>query len=114
MHESAVFTISSQLLRALKYMHGRGVIHADVKLENVLLPEQNSIDSLRLIDFGLSFKKLARDDLLKVTSGTLSYMAPEMLRETQQYDVQCDMWSMGVLIFILATGQMPFQGEQTS
>ena len=111
MHESAVFTISSQLLRALKYMHGRGVIHADIKLENVLLPEENSIESLRLIDFGLSYKKLVRDDLLKVTSGTLSYMAPEMLRETQQYDVQCDMWSMGVLIFILATGQMPFQGE---
>lgn len=83
MHESAVFSISSQLLRALKYMHGKNVIHADIKLENVLLPLENSIESLRLIDFGLSYRKMARDDLLKVTSGTLSYMAPEMLRETQ-------------------------------
>ena len=87
MHESAVFNISSQLLRALKYMHGKGVIHADIKLENVLLPLENSTESLRLIDFGLSYKKVSSDDLLKVTSGTLSYMAPEMLRETQAYDV---------------------------
>ena len=87
MHESAVFNISSQLLRALKYMHGKGVIHADIKLENVLLPLENSTESLRLIDFGLSYKKVSSGDLLKVTSGTLSYMAPEMLRETQAYDV---------------------------
>ena len=82
MHESAVFKISIQILRALKYMHSKNVIHSDIKLENILLPEANSIEALRLIDFGLSYKKLARDDLLKVTSGTLNYMAPEMLQET--------------------------------
>ena len=63
-------------------MHSKFVIHSDIKLENILLPEANSIASLRLIDFGLSYKKMARDDLLKVTSGTLNYMAPEMLQET--------------------------------
>ena len=82
MHESAVFVIAIQILRALKYMHSKNVIHSDIKLENILLAEPNSVDSLRLIDFGLSYKKMARDDLLKVTSGTLNYMAPEMLAET--------------------------------
>ena len=79
LHESAVFTIGVQVMRALKYMHNRNVIHADIKLENILLPEVNSIDSIRLIDFGLSYKKVQADDFLKVASGTINYMAPEML-----------------------------------
>ena len=110
MHESDVFTIGVQILRGLKYMHSKNIIHADIKLENVLLAEDNSIDQLRLIDFGLSYRKLNVSDLMKLASGTINYMAPEMLQETQNYDVHCDMWSVGVFLFVLSCGIMPFSG----
>ena len=89
-------------------MHGKGIIHADIKLENVLLTEVDSIEQLEVVDFGLSYRKTNVDDLMKLASGTIDYMAPEMLAQTQKYDVQCDMWSIGVLLFVIATGVMPF------
>ena len=77
------------------------------------MTEVDSIEQLEVVDFGLSYRKANVDDLMKLASGTIDYMAPEMLAQTQKYDMSCDMWSIGVLLFIIATGVMPFASESS-
>ena len=65
-------------MRALAYLHSQNVVHADIKLENCLFASQ-SLDSLHLIDFGLSMNIRSVQDIPQGTRGTLNYMAPELL-----------------------------------
>jgi calcium-dependent protein kinase len=99
-----------QMLLALNYLHAHGVVHRDVKLENFVYAENDS-SHLKLIDFGFStawncqsVKKLSQP------CGTHAYCAPEVFRES--YTSQCDMWSLGVVGYILLSGCMPFSGSQ--
>ncbi|CAM9170181.1 unnamed protein product, partial [Phaeothamnion confervicola] len=94
-----------KMVSAVAYMHSRGVCHRDLKLENVLYSSEAPDAELKLIDFGLS-KIYLKNQRLHGVVGTLYSMAPEVF--SGSYDSKCDMWSVGVLAYILLCGRMPF------
>eukprot|EP00929_Paragymnodinium_shiwhaense_P061395 TRINITY_DN30660_c0_g1_i1.p1 TRINITY_DN30660_c0_g1~~TRINITY_DN30660_c0_g1_i1.p1 ORF type:complete len:632 (-),score=127.43 TRINITY_DN30660_c0_g1_i1:99-1994(-) len=98
-----------QMLLAVNYLHWHGIVHRDIKLENFLYEDKHS-DHLKLIDFGYS-KIWDNATKMRASCGTLSYVAPEVLK--QSYTSQCDLWSIGVIAFILLSGYMPFAGSES-
>jgi calcium-dependent protein kinase len=101
--------VSWQLLLALNYIHSHGIVHGDVKLENVLYNAPGS-SHVKLIDFGFS-KRWDPSSQLGVVGrvcGTRSYIAPEVLLE-RPCTSKCDLWSLGVVVFVLLFGYMPFR-----
>merc|ERR1719396_323627 len=86
------------------------MVHRDLKLENFLYDDKGS-SHLKLIDFGFS-KIYDAHAKMHVSCGTLSYVAPEVLRKS--YTNKCDMWSLGVVAFILLSGYMPFSGPDAT
>ncbi|XP_034933461.1 CBL-interacting serine/threonine-protein kinase 9 [Populus alba] len=96
-----------QLIKAVDYCHSRGVFHRDLKPENLLL---DSRGVLKVSDFGLSAlsQQLRGDGLLHTACGTPNYVAPEVLRD-QGYDgTASDVWSCGVILYVLMAGFLPF------
>eukprot|EP00427_Karlodinium_veneficum_P051594 CAMPEP_0169358642 /NCGR_PEP_ID=MMETSP1017-20121227/28800_1 /TAXON_ID=342587 /ORGANISM="Karlodinium micrum, Strain CCMP2283" /LENGTH=534 /DNA_ID=CAMNT_0009455741 /DNA_START=9 /DNA_END=1614 /DNA_ORIENTATION=+ len=97
-----------QMLLAVNYVHRHGIVHRDLKLENFLY-ESRSGRHLKLIDFGFS-KFCDTTSRMHTSCGTLAYVAPEVLLKS--YNSQCDLWSMGVIAFIVLSGHMPFYGKE--
>lgn len=97
-----------QMLLAVSYLHSHRIVHRDLKLENFLYDTEGSTH-LKLIDFGFS-KFFNSKERMHTSCGTLAYVAPEVLGKS--YTSQCDMWSMGVIAFILLSGHMPFYGSE--
>lgn len=97
-----------QMLLAVNYIHQHGIVHRDIKLENFLYEKDDS-DHLKLIDFGFS-KIWAPNTKMALSCGTLAYVAPEVLGRS--YTSKCDLWSLGVTIFIVLFGYMPFTGTE--
>jgi len=96
-----------QILLAVNYLHSEGIVHRDMKMENVLY-ESSDGDYLKVIDFGFS-RKCGKSLRLDRSCGTMAYVAPEVLnRDCSQ---QSDLWSVGVIVFILLAGYMPFPGQ---
>jgi calcium-dependent protein kinase len=87
-------------------MHCKGYVHRDIKPENLLI--DGSDNSLKLIDFGLSIK-LPEGQKLRDRQGTPYYLAPEVLNKC--YDNKCDIWSCGVILYILLSGRPPFNAD---
>ncbi|CAI9101087.1 OLC1v1038333C1 [Oldenlandia corymbosa var. corymbosa] len=96
-----------QLINAVDYCHSRGVYHRDLKPENLLL---DSYGVLKVSDFGLSaFSKQVREDgLLHTACGTPNYVAPEVLTDKGYDGTSSDVWSCGVILFVLMAGYLPF------
>ncbi|KAG8380950.1 hypothetical protein BUALT_Bualt06G0069800 [Buddleja alternifolia] len=96
-----------QLICALDLCHGRGVYHRDIKPENLLLDE-NGI--LKVSDFGLSAlsESKRQDGLLHTTCGTPAYVAPEVINRKGYDGAKADIWSCGVILFVLLAGYLPF------
>lgn len=97
-----------QLLSAVAYLHERGVIHRDLKPENLLLDSMDDNASLRIADFGAAklLSGLVSADspaLASTPCGSLGYAAPEQIRQ-QLYERQCDLWSAGVIAYVLLSG----------
>lgn len=102
--------IFAQLVIAIKYLHTKcKVMHRDIKAENILFDENRNI---KLIDFGLSHPN-ADCAILKTQCGSPPYASPELILGWQ-YSFASDIWSLGVLLFILVTGTMPFYDENMS
>lgn len=108
--------IFSQLMSAVNYCHGQGICHRDLKPENLLLLNSKDDSPLKVIDFGLS--KIFKEEDHKMTTkvGTVIevklmkayYVSPEVLQG--DYDEKCDIWSAGVILYILLCGDPPFNG----
>lgn len=108
--ESEAAVIIRQILSALNYAHKNGIVHRDVKLENVLFLDENTNSlTVKLIDFGLSayFEKGIKT--MKEKLGTDSYMSPEILEGN--YNEKCDIWACGVLLYVLLIGNFPFERD---
>ncbi|XP_059573231.1 ribosomal protein S6 kinase-related protein [Alligator mississippiensis] len=107
LEEATVRLFAAELILVLGYLHDLGIVHRDVKMENILLDERGH---LKLTDFGLS-RHLPRGERAYTICGTLQYMAPEVL-SGGPYTHAADWWSLGVVLFALATGQFPVAPER--
>ena len=116
MHEASVsprlaFDVVDQLTGAVRYMHARGIIHCDIKPENVFLAKQEGEprrrNIVKLLDFGLSFR--SGDAPEQKLGGTPPYLAPERLQGAPQ-SPSCDVYSLGALLYELLTGRMVYTG----
>jgi 5'-AMP-activated protein kinase, catalytic alpha subunit len=100
-------SIFHQLIGAVDYCHSRGVYHRHLKPENLLLDEN---ETLKVSDFGLSAlsESKRQDGLLHTACGTPAYVAPEVLSRKGYSGAKADVWSCGVILFVLAAGYLPF------
>jgi calcium/calmodulin-dependent protein kinase I len=98
------------VLEALQYMHERRVAHRDLKPENLLLKDPKGLLPVKLADFGFA-KSVEKKNGCRTLCGTPGYLAPEILERFPAYDVKCDVWSVGVILFLLLGGYLPFDDE---
>ena len=106
--------IMKQIMSALFYLHSLNIVHRDIKPENIMLEKSKAKDDkpqIKLIDFG-TCNYLEPGKFLHQTMGTPYFVAPEVLDE--KYNHQCDVWSMGVTMYILLAGFPPFMGSNQS
>ena len=107
-HERAI-KITKGVLRALDYIHGNGVVHRDLKPENIMVDEN---DHIKLIDFGIASDNTARRLTyanFTATLGTPNYISPEQVKG-KRGDGRSDVYSMGVILYEMLTGKLPFSG----
>ena len=97
--------VLKQLLQAVAYCHGQKIAHRDLKPENILIDVRNK-GSIKVIDFGTSHHYSDEEHTMHQQYGTPYYIAPEVLVGT--YTEKCDMWSIGVIIYIMLSGKPPF------
>jgi calcium-dependent protein kinase len=102
--------VMQQILRGIFYMHEIKLTHRDLKPENFLFQTKDPIEkcTLKIIDFGLSCK-FSEGSVLTTKAGTPYYVAPQVL--AGKYDQSADLWSCGVIMFVLLCGYPPFYGE---
>lgn len=104
--EPQVTVVLEQILQGVAYLHKRGVCHRDLKLENVLYEHSGTNSSIRLIDFGLS-RTYDTDSLSKLTGAPYA-LSPEIVSESGPYTSKSDIWSLGVIVWVLIAGDYPF------
>uniref|UniRef100_A0A4W3IAD5 non-specific serine/threonine protein kinase n=1 Tax=Callorhinchus milii TaxID=7868 RepID=A0A4W3IAD5_CALMI len=112
--------IISSLASAIFYLHKNGIVHRDLKLENILVKSNDNADdndlklNIKVTDFGLSVLRdgagVGGKSMLQDTCGTPLYMAPEIMNN-YDYSQQCDIWSIGIIMYTLLCGQAPFTAK---
>lgn len=107
-----------QLALALEYIHSQLVCHRDLKLDNILLASQRGLCRVLLSDFGMSKITSSAERPMKTVCGTPEYSAPEVilahaLNRVPGYDTKVDSWSLGVTLYIMLSGHLPFEGRET-
>ena len=122
--EKEIAKIFKQIMSAIAYCHEKGIVHRDMKLENILFATESEDSPIKIIDFGLSVllgKKETKNenetvDLKKygfkrmtTKVGTIYYMSPEVIKGN--YDEKCDIWACGVILYTLLSGYPPFNGQ---
>jgi len=107
--ESVAAETTSQMLLSIGYLHNNNVVHRDLKLENWLYETEEQDSKLKLIDFGFS-KVFDKHTKMHQSCGSVAYVAPEVLRRSYSGG-NCDMWSLGVIVFMLLSGYPPFYGR---
>ena len=102
-HDAAV--VMKQLLSSVNYCHSNNIVHRDLKPENILLEQDRDLEKIKIVDFGTSLMfdpERNMDEKL----GTAYYIAPEVIKKN--YNEKCDVWSAGVILYILLSGEPPF------
>jgi len=117
--ETRILQIAQQVASALSAAHAKGIVHRDVKPENVFLIRRKDVDYVKVVDFGIS-KSLRNSDLGEEDSprltqtgmvlGTPLYMSPEQARGDDELDQRIDVYALGVIMYELATGRVPYSG----
>ena len=107
--ESEAAFIMIQIANSVKYLHKYGIVHRDLKPDNIMVTLQNNMVLIKIMDFGLS-KIISSQEKMVDGYGTITYVAPEVLLRTP-YNKEVDIWSMGVILFYMLTGQLPFKGN---
>ena len=102
-----VAVIIRRVTSAVAYLHDCGIIHRDLKLDNIMLKTKHSLD-VKVCDFGLAAVH-NREAHVQMVCGTASYMAPEVLANKGNYSPLCDVWSIGVILYLLLSGSIPFR-----
>uniref|UniRef100_A0A0K0CXC4 Protein kinase domain-containing protein n=1 Tax=Angiostrongylus cantonensis TaxID=6313 RepID=A0A0K0CXC4_ANGCA len=112
--------VTVDIATALKFLHDRGIAHRDVKPENILCTEPDRVSPVKLCDLDLGHSppkmpQIASEPDLASPVGSAEFMAPEVVdafvNDALRYDKRCDMWSLGVILYIMLCGYAPFQGE---
>jgi calcium-dependent protein kinase len=98
-----------QAMYALAYLHTNNICHRDLKPENFLLLHKNDISVIKMIDFGLAQKLPSKESIMNMVTGSPYYVSPQVLKG--QYTMKCDIWSMGVLMYLMLSGAYPFNGN---
>ena len=94
----------------MKYCHENDIMHRDIKLENILvcIDSKGRIYDLKVADFGLACKISDLDEQQYTVAGSVGYMAPEIIMK-ESYNEKVDVFSLGIILYILATGDFPFR-----
>ena len=100
--------IVRQVLEAISYIHSKGFTHHDIKPDNILLA---GADTVKICDFGFACVKKACGDMCNHFTGSLPYMAPEVLALKSHDPIKADIWSLGISFYYIATGNLPFEGN---
>ncbi|MBN1647197.1 MAG: serine/threonine protein kinase [Spirochaetales bacterium] len=104
----AALIILYQVCRGLKYAHDKGIVHRDIKPDNILLSKNGEV---KIVDFGIATALAANDEDLTATGtviGTPAYMSPEQLKDSKYVDKQTDIYALGVVLYQMLTGSKPF------
>ncbi|KAI9143803.1 kinase-like domain-containing protein [Paraphysoderma sedebokerense] len=99
-----------QILGAIQYCHANGIVHRDLKLENILMDSQGNI---KIIDFGFT-NIMQAGELLSTFCGSAAYAAPEMISGQKYTGPEVDVWSMGIILYALVCGALPFDDPNVS
>jgi serine/threonine-protein kinase len=106
-----VLNYAIQIAEALQEAHNKGIIHRDIKSENIMVNKKNQI---KVMDFGLAkIKGAARLTKTSSTAGIVAYMSPEQI-QGNEVDTRSDIWSFGIVLYEMFTGHLPFKGEYES
>lgn len=106
--------IMTQINSAIQYLHSRKVIHRDLKPENLILVDKDFYSDIKIVDFGYAYvlsEHSSSDAQNNYSCGTPGYMSPEILL-SQKYSTAGDIWSLGVILYIIISGTMPFNYRQ--
>jgi len=106
--ESECAGLVKQMICSLRYIHSKGIIHRDLKLENFLFSTKDTDSELKMIDFGLSKHFSYVGEVHHQPVGTPYTVSPEVIRGS--YDERCDVWAIGVITYLLLSGEPPFGG----
>ena len=98
-----------QIISGLEYIHQCGIAHRDFKPENILITNDDTV--LKIIDFGLS-NMYKNNQLLKTACGSPCYAPPEMIKEESYDGAKSDIWSSGIILYLMLCGKLPFYHEQ--
>ena len=107
--EAEVQKVYRQITAAITHLHSRGIVHRDIKLDNFLISRDRNHQSqwvTKVIDFGLS-TVLLQNQTSTISVGSIAYLSPEILKRLP-YNRKTDVWSMGVVLYTLLTGNLPF------
>ncbi|XP_028290286.1 serine/threonine-protein kinase 17A [Gouania willdenowi] len=107
--EEDVKRLMRQILEGVTFLHQNNVVHLDLKPQNILLTSSSPIGDIKIVDFGLS-RMISSNQELREIMGTPEYVAPEILNY-EPISTATDMWSVGVLAYVMLTGISPFLGE---